>query len=327
MPENSFDIMFVDTSSLRSAGFHNPDFQKLLLRSKARSLRIVVAEIAWEEWRTQMRDKECEKVRVIKARFEELKAAAPTNRFLGRLPLPVLAIWEDADIDAASKTAMTAYAAEHRIEIIPIGLDHGERTWRRYFHVKVEPPFNPASNRENRRKDIPDSWIFEVAVDLVASRHRVAALCGDDTLAAALQGIGVRVFRRPGEVVEELERVEPPAAEAPALQSETASAAADQLAETLSAALDGYRGHERKVFGFVAYFGTPSKEQLADLLNRSGLAREITQNAADRLIMSGLIRDTGHHYLVPDRRLAQLAAAGVEEEIIKLLQGGPTNGL
>ncbi len=326
MPETSFDILFVDTSSLRSAGFRNPDFQKLLLRSKARSLRIVVAEIAWEEWRTQIRDKECEKVRDIKTRFEELKAAAPTHRVLGRLTLPALAIWEDADIDAASKTAMADYAAEHRIDIIPIGSDHGERTWRRYFHVKVEPPFNPASNRENRRKDIPDSWIFEVAVDLVAGRHRVAALCGDDNLAAALQGIAVRVFRKPGQVVEELERVEPPAA-APALQSETKSSAADPLADTLSAALDGYRGHERKVLGFLAYFGTPSKEQLADLLNRSGLAREITQNAADRLVMSGLIRDTGHHYLVPDRRLAQLAAAGVEEEIIKLLQGGPSNGL
>jgi hypothetical protein len=190
--------------------------------------------------------------------------------------------------------------------------------------VNVEPPFNPASNRENRRKDIPDSWIFEVAVDLVASRHRVAALCGDENLAAALQGIGVRVFWKPGQIVEDLERVEPPAAEAPAPQSEIASAA-DPLADTLSASLDGYRGHERKVLGFVAYFGTPSKEQLADLLNRSGLAPEITRNAADRLVMSGLIRDTGHHYVVPDRGLAQLAAAGVEEEIIKLLQGGPSN--
>jgi len=327
MAENSFDILFVDTSSLRSAGFRNPDFQKLLLRSQARSLRIVVAEIAWEEWRTQMRDKECQKVRDMRTRFEELKAAAPMHRFLGRLPLPALAIWDDADIDTASKAAMAEYAAEHRIAIIPVGSDHGERTWRRYFHVTVEPPFNPASNRENRRKDIPDSWIFEAAVDLVASRPRVAALCDDDNLAAALQGIGVRVFRKPGHVVEELERVEPSAVEAPASQSETATPAADPLTNTLSAALDGYRGHERKVLGFAAYFGTPSKEQLADLLNRSGLAPEITRNAADRLVMSGLLRDTGHHYLVPDRKLAQLAAAGVEEEIISLLQGGPSNGL
>jgi hypothetical protein len=329
MPENSFDILFVDTSSLRSAGFRNrdPDFQKLLLRSKARSLRIVVAEVAWEEWRTQMRDSACKKVREIRTRFEELKAAAPTNLFLGRLPPPALAIWGDADIDAVSKTAMAEYAAEHRIEIIPMGSDHGERTWRRYFHVTVEPPFNPASNRENRRKDIPDSWIFEVAVDLIGSRNRVASLCGDENLAAALGGIGVRVFRKPAQVVEELERVETPAVQMPASQSETTSAAADPLTDTLSAALDSYRDHERKVLGFVASFGTPSKERVADLLNRSGVAPEITRNAADRLVMSGLLRDTGHHYLVPDKELALLAKASVEDEIIKLLQGGPSNGL
>ena len=330
MPESSFDILFVDTSSLRSAGFRNrnPDFQKLLLRSKDRSLRIVVAEIAWEEWRTQIREKECQRVRDIRTRFDELKGAASANLILSRLPPPSLAIWDDADIDTASKTVMAEYAAEHRIEIIPMGSDHGERTWRRYFHVTVEPPFNPATNRENRRKDIPDSWIFEVAVDLVASHHRVAALCGDENLAAALQGLGVLVFRKPGQVVEELERAESPAVEIPPPRSGASSSTApDSLSDTLGAALDGYRAYERDVLGFVAYFGTPSKEQLADLLKRSGLAIEITRNAADRLVMSGLLRDTGHHYFVPDRKLAQLAAMGVEAKIIALLEGGPSNGL
>jgi hypothetical protein len=52
MPDSSVRTLFVDTSSLRHAGFRNPNFQKLLLRSKAESVRIVVSEIAWEEWRT-----------------------------------------------------------------------------------------------------------------------------------------------------------------------------------------------------------------------------------------------------------------------------------
>jgi hypothetical protein len=50
MPDSSVRTLFVDTSSLRHAGFRKPDFQKLLLRSKAESVRIVVSD--WEEWRT-----------------------------------------------------------------------------------------------------------------------------------------------------------------------------------------------------------------------------------------------------------------------------------
>jgi hypothetical protein len=69
MPDSSIRTVFVDTSSLRHAGFHNPDFQKLLLRSKERSLRIVVSEIAWHKWRTQMREKACEEARKIRALF------------------------------------------------------------------------------------------------------------------------------------------------------------------------------------------------------------------------------------------------------------------
>jgi predicted nucleic acid-binding protein len=329
MPDNSIRTLFVDTSSLRHAGFRDPDFQKLLLRSKARSLRILVSEIAWDEWRTHMREIECEKARKIRTLFNALKANAPSNRFLGRLPPPALALWEDEDIDAASKAAMAEHATEHGIEIIPIGSDHGERTWRRYFDVKVEPPFNPgAKDRENRRKDIPDSWIFEAAVDLIADVQELSALCRDGNLAAALRRIGLKVFDEPRDFVAELERLESPVAEASA-QAEPASPAqpGDPLAAALEQVLMPFKDHERRVLGYVAYFGTSRKDQLFELLGRSGIASEIAKNTAERLVISGLIQDTGHHYLVLDKRLAQTAAAAVEDDIIKLLGEDSTHGL
>lgn len=328
MPDNRIEILFVDTSSLRRAGFRNPDFQKLLLRSKGRALRIVVSEIAWEEWRTDMRDKACKKTGDVRSQFEALKANAPSHRFLGRLPPPALALWDDADIDTASKAAMAEHAAENHIEVIPIGSDHGERAWRRYFGVKVEPPFNPsAKDRETRRKDIPDSWIFEAAVDLVAEGHQLAALCFDDNLAAALERAGVRVFREPGDIVTELERAVPQPEAVRDADAAAAGQAHDLLGAAIGGALEPFRAHERKVLGYVAYFDTPSKSQLISLLERSGMAPEIAKNAADRLVMGGLIRDTGHHYLFSDRKLAHLAASAVEDDIIKLLNEGPTNGL
>jgi hypothetical protein len=329
MSDNNIRTLFVDTSSLRQIGFRHPDFQKLLLRSRDKSLRIAVSHIAWEEWRTQLLEKACEKARNVRTSFEALTTALPSNRILGRLRPPALALWEDAEIEAASKEEMAQYAAEHQIDIIPIGIEHGDRVWRRYFNVKVEPPFNPnVKDRENRRKDIPDNWIFEVAADLITQDPALAALCDDANLSAALANIGVRVFQKPQQVVAELERQSDQGATSPAQSEVGAPAQPDgALAATLAQSLDPFRSHERRVLGFVAYFDTPSKDQLFELLSRSGMPPQIARNAAERLAIAGVIQDTGHHYLITDKRLAPAAASVVEDDIITLLAEGPSHGL
>jgi hypothetical protein len=329
MPDGRIPTLFVDTSSLRHAGFQNPDFQKLLRRSKEKSLQIVVSEIAWQEWRTQMREKACEEARQIRTLFNQLKARAPSNRILSRLPPPALALWDDNEIDLASKAALDEHASEYGIEIIPIGSDHGERAWRRYFGVKVELPFNPtAKDRETRRKDIPDSWIFEVAVDLIADGRELWALCRDGNLSDALLGIGAKVFCEPQDLVAEFERQDASLVEASAEAEPAAPAESDDpLATALVQALELFKDPERRVLGYVAYLGTPSKDQLVGLLGRSGIPAEIAQNATERLVITGLLQDTGHHYLIRDKRLAETAAAAVEDDIIKLLGEDPTRGL
>ena len=270
-----------------------------------------------------MRERAREKVRNIRTLFNELAATAPSNWILSRLPPPALALWEDEQIDGASKDAMAEHANKYGIEIIPIGADHGERTWRRYFGVKVEPPFNPAAkDRETRRKDIPDSWIFEVAVDLINDGQELLALCRDGNLASALVGIGAKVFREPQELVAELERQESPPAEVSALAEPAAPGQPDDpVATALAQALAPFKDHERRVLGYVAYFGTPGKDQLFELLGRSGIPPEVAKNTAERLVIGRLVQDTGHHYLVLDKGVAQSAAAAVEDEIIKLLGG------
>jgi len=331
MPSGRIRTLFVDTSSLRRAGFQSPDLRKLLVRCGEQSVRVVVSHIAWEEWRTQLLEKSSEKVRNVKAAFEALTRALPSNFILGRLPPPALAIWDDADIDAASKAAMDGFAKEYRIEVIPIGSDHGERAWRRYF--KAEPPFNAAvRDREKRRKDIPDSWIYEAALDLVTEDRDVAALCHDENLSQALESLGMRVFREPEHLADEFDRllapVPPVAAEHhPATPAEPLVQSSTPLAMALGQALTAFPDYERKVVGFIAHFGSPSKDELFGLLSRSGVPREIGQNVAERLALAGVVQDTGHHYLVPDKRLAQLAVESVEDDIIKLLAGESPNGL
>jgi hypothetical protein len=332
MSEARIEMLFVDTSSLRQFGLQHPDLQKLFKRSKGellqeqQSLQMVISEIAWEEFRTSMRDNKCKEVRALRSQFDKIVKDAASHEVLKRLPSPALAIWEETAIDAAFKESMSEFAREHRIKIIPTGGDHGERVWRRYFHFKIEPPFSPEKSRENRRKDIPDAWIFEVAADLVADGQSFAALCFDDNLATALQNIGVRVYRTPGEVVNELERAEAPREVAPRLPG-NAEVAANPLSVALGRALDPFRAHEERVLGFVAYIGAPSRQELLDSLQLAGMPAEIAKNAIDRLVLMGVLRDTGNHYLITDRTLAAPAAASVEGDFIRLLIGEAAHGL
>jgi hypothetical protein len=60
-----------------------------------------------------------------------------------------------------------------------------------------------------RRKDIPDSWILEAAIDLKAAYPNLRAVCGDKRLADALVANGIPVFlvtesKRPAQLTQEI---------------------------------------------------------------------------------------------------------------------------
>jgi hypothetical protein len=63
------------------------------------------------------------------------------------------------------------------------------------------------------------------------------------------------------------------------------------------------------------------KHQLFDMLLQSGVSTDIARNVADRLVIAGLITDTGNHYLPRNKEAGELAAKSIEPELIKLLQG------
>lgn len=105
--------------------------------------------------------------------------------------------------------------------------------------------------------------------------------------------------------------------------TEGARQGADWVARRLKDALESVQEQETRVLGYVAYFGDANKVQLFDALAQSGLPPARAQNIADRLALVGLVQDTGHYYLVPDRELAQAAASLVEADIIALLTRNP----
>jgi hypothetical protein len=310
--------LLLDTSYLRSVSFSDPDFRRLLQFSKDGMIRILVPYIVWEERRTQLADAILGKVRKLRAGIEELNAP-----WMGGLitegPVYLTAgLWTDSEIVARSKEVMARLAEESRIEIVPIGGDHAGRAWTRYFEVDL--PFDPTQeDRLLRRRDIPDSWIFETAIDLVKKHGKLSAVCRDARLSEALTSLGIttlKATRDALDVVEALGSATRP--EASPADGRT-SAGVDELDSALARANEQARELQRKILGYVGFLRNPSKGQLARLLSLGGYAPDTVQNLAERLALDGLIEDTGNHYIPRNKEVCALAAPLVESEIIKLL--------
>jgi hypothetical protein len=319
--------VFLDTSYLREVGFGNSDFRKLLEYSKANVLKIFVSHIAWEEWRTQYFDKAYAKVLKVDREFEALKVMLPGNFILEGLTPPTLTIWKKSEIDAKSREVMAAFAEENKIHVVALAPDHAERAWRRYFDVGV--PFNPEQDREHRRKDIPDAWILEAAIDVKGRHSGLIALCSDGKLSDALMSAEIRVCKLTQEVLDEIEsallpqpvpKVEVPSDAAIATKRVDETRVDHKLEVVLSDAQAQFRDLDGKILGYIAYLDSPTKDQLFELLSRSGVSVESAKNVAQRLAISGVITDTGHHYLVANKEAGELAAVLVEAEIIELLE-------
>jgi len=192
--------VLIDTGMLWHAGssfLKHPDFRKLLRYAKPTDpgegrLKIYVSHIGWEERRTQLVDDVKSKLRNVTTAFGGLIRELENNIVCNGLTPPALTTWKEGEIEAYSKEAMKTFAAENNIEVVALTFDQTERAWRRYF--EVHPPFNPDQERVDRRKDIPDSWILEAAIDLNARHPGLLALCGDGRLSDAMKSMDIRVL-------------------------------------------------------------------------------------------------------------------------------------
>jgi hypothetical protein len=94
---------------------------------------------------------------------------------------------------------------------------------------------------------------------------------------------------------------------------------ASEVTYLLAEAQKGFDGLDLKVLAYIAYFDTATKTEVYGALAQSGVAPDMAKNIAERLVINGIVRDTGNHYLVEDRAIGNQAAATAEQEIIELL--------
>ncbi|MGH7184629.1 MAG: PIN domain-containing protein, partial [Nitrospiraceae bacterium] len=311
-------------------GFDHPDFMKLLHFSAIDgTLKIFIPHIVWEERRTQLLDEANSSRRKLRDSFEALSKQLATNIVLRGLASPALNVWSESEIEAWSREAMKSFATANKIEIVSLAPDHAERAWDRYF--TAQPPFNRDEERKNRRKDIPDSWIFEAAIDVAKKHPGLLALVPDGKLSNALKSNGIKVLNELQQVLDEIDRhlilevvtdvVEVQDSVSVSIQ-ETATVAilGSELDLALAGAREPFKHLDKKILGYVGYLGTSSKDQLFALLARSEIPVEIAKNVVERLVIAGVIMDTGNHYISRNKAASDLAASSVEPEIIKLLE-------
>ena len=276
MPSTPIPV-FLDTSAIRKAGFRHPDFQKLLEYSKSNTVRLFVSYIAWEELRTQLLETACDEVIQVRQKFEALQRGHPESFILQGLRSPVMELWDSAEIEARSQEAMAEFARDNRITVVTMGAEHAERAWRRYFDVS--PPFRPeVTKRENRRKDIPDSWILEAAIDVKRDHASLIAACNDVNFGAALgKVLGISVYGTIEELVEFIDgATQPPKPVKRVATRDSAYVPPDErelhadgaLAAVFAEAESQLRAVGTKVIGLVSYLGSPTKDQLYALLER-----------------------------------------------------------
>lgn len=307
--------VLIDSSVLYDTHFNHPDFRLLLQRSQERKIKIYIPHIVLEEHRTQMTAEIDQKVKEANRAFRLASRSERKHLFFTQgLREPHFELWTPEEIDKHSRQVVKDFVLENKIEELPIGADHASRAWSRYFDVA--PPFNADTERTARRKDIPDSWIFEAALDLKArGLNDLCALCGDRRLKYALKEAGFEIFEKVellAAMVDAALAVYPIGGASPA--------PATLLRESLKSA--DFADVKVAVLGFIGYFDAPPKEKLFELLEQAGFDRRVVENVAQGLVLASMLRDSGNHYLPVDKSVAQQAADEVQPLVLKLLENG-----
>lgn len=298
-----FHVVF-DTSLLRMTPFRQANFERLLRRVQQGVLKLYIPYIALEERRTQLLDEHVQHAEQLRSTLQKLQRSQMAMLIEG-LPEPDLLLPNKDEVDRNSCLVLGKYLSDNKVEVLPITIDHANNAWERYFGVKL--PFNGNQPRENRRKDIPDSWILEAALEVKAKPGRHCVLIKDGKLEAALAEAGFELWDDVEKLDAEIERV---TAVVP-LQMPSS--------HVVPIPLDQLRGPTFKnvdliVLGMNEALGSPDKEKLFAELERVGVNRAIAEHEAKTLVLSGVLVEAGNHLIPANLALARQA---VQEQVVQ----------
>lgn len=317
MPIEIFHVI-VDTSVLNQAQFGSGRFDKLLRRVKQGVVKLYIPEVVLEERRTQLLYDY--NMYAENARGALLKMSrSPFSMLLAGIPMPgPLDLPSRDDVDRNSRSVFLKYLADNKVEVLPFTAEHASRALDRYMHGK--PPFRPAEKREPERKHIPDSWIFEAALEVKVRPGRHCVLVKDDRFKWALQEAGFEVF---GEIDPLDQVIEAATAVVPIRAPGSAAIPDDPPAAPIApqSALEKMRADAFKdldviVLGMNEALKNPPKEDIFAALERLDIDRAKAELMASTLVASGVLNEIGNRLIPTDVPLAERMAA---EPVVRAL--------
>lgn len=297
--------VIVDTSILTRAHFKTGSFERLLRRVQQGVLKLYIPQIVVEERRTRLLQEYGKLARQAEGAILQLQRDHLAMLVEG-LPAPACVLPTLEEVDRNSRSVFQKYLADNRVEVLAFTFEHAVRAMERY--MQGAPPFNPAEDRTNERKHIPDSWILEAALDVKARLGRHCVLVNDERFASALTSLDFEVFKdidSLDSVVEEATAVEPVQVRAKGEPSDTPEGQLNLLGKLRG---DAFKNMDVIVLGINEALGNPAKEALFATLDSMGLTRVIAEHEAKTLVLSGILTDTGSHLIPTNAELARQAA-------------------
>lgn len=302
--------LILDTSILHAAHFGSSRFEKLLRRSRQGVAKIYIPEVVLEERRTQLLkdyNSHADGARGALLKMSE----SPVSMLLEGIPMPgPLDLPSREDVDGNSRAVFQKFLADNKVEILSFTGEHAVRALEAYLHGR--PPFKPAEKRETERKHIPDSWIYEAALEVRARPGRHCVLVKDTRFQSALREAGFEVFDdidALDQVIEEATAVVPIREAAPAVPAEDPAenaAAAPSALEKLRA--EAFKNFDVIVLGMNEALMNPNKEVLFTTLNGLGVARAKVEAMTVTLMALGVLREVGNRLLPMDVPMAKRMA-------------------
>ena len=312
--------VIVDTSVLNQAQFGSARFSKLLRRVRQGVVKLYIPEVVLEGRRTQLLYDYNSNADLARGALLKM-SRSPLSMLLEGIPIPgPIDLPSRDDVDRNSRAVFLKYLADNKVEVLPFTAEHAARALDRYMHGK--PPFKPAEKREPERKHIPDSWIFEAALEVKARPGRHCVLVKDDRFQWALQDAGFEVFGEIDpldQVIEASTAVVPIRASGPAAVPEAEDAAAAPIApqsalEKLRA--DAFKDMDVIVLGMNEALKNPDKEVFFASLERLEVDRAKSELMASTLVASGVLIEIGNRLIPTDVPLAHRMAA---EPVVRAL--------
>lgn len=291
----------IDTSMMRSTPFHHPDFVRLLKLAELGKVKIYLPRIALEEERTAQLKKHENVVLSIIENVAKLERGM-LGMLVEGLLRPRVELWDMNEVARNSVEVFEAFCKRHKIEVIEISIDHAAGAWARYFDVKL--PFDATQAREDRRKDIPDSWILEGGRELKRRAGVHCALVCDKKLSGAFKAEEFEVYDSIQPLLDDVEAatavvpIKKPADEEPPVPL-------DQLRGP------DFDGMDVLVLGLIDALDTPSKVNLFAAITRAGYRADVAEHEARTLVLAGRLTETVTHFIPTSGALAR-AAAGKE---------------